>query len=214
VKIITDRQRTPEWRAARLGRLTSSRVDAMLSTTKKGDEAAGRRNLRVQLVLERLTGASQEDGYVSRDMERGNEIESDAFAAYEAQTGELAMPTGFIAHDDLLAGCSPDGVIGEFAGLIELKCPKSATHLEYLRSKTIPLDYFRQIQHQLWITGAAWCDFVSFDPRFPPPLRLLIERVTRDEAAMKAHELLVRMFLAEVDKELAEIEQMAGVAAA
>lgn len=214
MKILSEFQRTPEWYAARLGRVTSSRVDGMLATTKKGDEAAGRRNLRIQLVLERVTAESQEDGYVSKDMQRGADIEDDAFAAYEALTGNLVQRVGFIAHDDLPAGCSPDGYIGQFVGLLELKCPKAATHLDYIRSKAIPTDYYRQITHQLWITGAQWCDFVSYHPRFPESLRLLIERVERNEAAMAAHELLVRMFLAEVEKEVSEIETMAAAGAA
>lgn len=215
MRIVCDSQRSDEWFQARLGRVTSSRVDDMLASVKDPKkEAAGRRNLRVQLVLERLTGQVQEDGYVSKDMQRGADTEGDAFAAYEALTGNLVQRAGFIAHDDLLAGCSPDGYIGEFDGLLELKCPKSATHLDYIRSKSIPGDYYRQITHQLWITGAKWCDFVSYDPRFPEPLRLLIERVERDEAAMKAHELLVRRFLAECDKELAEIQALAGATVA
>lgn len=185
----------------------------MLAKVQKG-EAAGRRNLRIQLVLERLTGVPQEDGFQSKDMARGNEMEAEAFAAYEALTGNLTRRAGFLAHPELMAGCSVDGEIGNFAGIVELKVPKSATHLGYLRSKQVPDDYLKQVQHCLWITGAAWCDFVSYDPRFPERLRLLITRVTMSDADRAAYELLVRQFLREVDDEYSEVARMALVAVA
>ena len=212
--VATTDQRSDAWRTARLGRLTGSCAADMLATLKGGKEAAGRRNLRIRLVLERLTGEPQEDGYQSKDMTRGIEVEGDAFAAYEALTGHLARRVGFLAHPELMAGCSPDAEVGGFQGIVELKCPKSATHLGYLRSRDVPDEYLKQCQHNLWITGAPWCDFVSFDPRFPPALRLLITRVTLSDAERKAYELLVRMFLAEVDREYAEVAEMATVGAA
>lgn len=211
--VLTDAQRTDEWRLARVGRLTGSRVAEAFAMLKSGQEAAGRRNLRVQLVLERVTGQPQEDGYVSKDMQRGADIEAAASAAYEARTGNLAHSVGFLAHPTLMAGCSPDAEIGGFCGLLEVKCPKSATHLDYLRTRTIPGEYFKQILHGLWITQADWCDFVSYDPRFPPSLRLMITRVNRSEVDLKAYELLVRIFLSEVDKEHAEVADMASAGA-
>lgn len=213
-RVLTADQRSDAWRLARVGHLTGSRACDMLATTKKGEEGAGRRNLRIQLVLERLTGVAQEDGYQSRDMQRGIEMEAEAFAAYEALTGNLTRRAGFLAHPELLAGCSVDGEVGNFAGIIELKVPKSATHLSYLRSRDVPADYLAQVRHCLWITEAEWCDFVSYDPRFPEPLRLLITRVTMTDAERKAYELLVRMFLAEVDKEFLEVAAMANTGAA
>jgi hypothetical protein len=183
-----------------------------MATVKSG-EAAARRDLRTRLVLERLTGLSQENGYVNADMQRGTDKEPDAFAAYEALTGNLASPCGFFMHDTLRAGCSPDGIIGALDGLLELKCPKSATHLGYLRSKTVPRDYLYQIQHALWITGARWADFVSFDDRFPPPLQVFHVRVTRNETDVHGYELLARAFLTDVDREFEEVQAMAGAAA-
>src|SRR5690348_5803085 len=126
--IIDAEQRSPAWFAARLGRLTGSRAADMLATIKSG-EAAARRDLRLQLVCERLTGAAQEDPFVNAAMLRGIECEPLAFAAYEARTGLLAQRTGFLAHTSIMAGCSLDGHIGQFDGLLEVKCPKSATHL-------------------------------------------------------------------------------------
>ena len=206
--IIDAPQRSPEWFAARLGRLTGSRASDMLATLKSGGEAAGRRNLRVQLVLERVTGKSQENGYQSAAMTQGIEREVDACALYEALTGDVLTPTGFVAHTELLAGCSLDGHVGDFEGLIEVKSPIAATHLEYLTTDVIPGDYLKQIQHNLWITGAGWCDWLSFNPDFPAPLRAKLVRVERDNAAIKAYELLARVFLREVDTEVEHLLRM------
>jgi putative phage-type endonuclease len=213
VRILTTEQRTPEWFAARIGKFTASRASDMMATIKSG-EAAARRDLRVQIVCERLTGASQEDTYVNATMQRGVDKEPDAFGAYEALTGHLARQVGFLAHDTLPAGCSPDGVIGEFEGLLECKCPKTATHLSYLKSKAVPKDYFWQIQHSLWITGAQWCDFVSFDDRLPPGLQVFRVRVQRNEAEINSYELMARAFLSEIDKECDELAKLAEVVAA
>jgi predicted phage-related endonuclease len=208
--ILTMPQRSPEWYAARLGRLTGSCADAMLATIKSG-EAAGRRNLRVRLMLERVTGVSQEDQFVSKDMQRGIDEEDAAFRAYEVETGEVARRSGFLMHPTLMAGCSLDGEVDNYQGIIELKVPKSATHLEYLRGE-VPLGYLRQCQHNLWMSGAAWCDFVSYDPRFPEGLRLKITRIMMDDKQRAAYELAVRLFLGEVDREVAEVEALARAA--
>lgn len=212
MKVYDCEQRTPEWFAARIGMFTASTAADMLAKIKSG-EAAARRDLRVRLVLERITGYSQEAGYINADMQRGIDKEPDAVAAYEALTGHMIRPVGFVAHDELLAGCSPDGVVGNFDGIVELKCPKSATHLSYLRGKGLPAEYVGQVHHALWITGAQWCDFMSFDDRFPAPLQTFYVRVTRDDAAIAAYELAARLFLSEVDREVAELTTLAGAAA-
>lgn len=213
MKVIDCEQRSDVWRKARVGMFTASCASEMMATIKSG-EAAARRDLRVRLVCERLTGEPQEDGYVSASMARGTDKEPDALMAYEAMTGNLARPCGFVAHDTLPAGCSPDGVIGDFDGLLELKCPKTATHLSYLKAKTVPRDYLFQIVHSLWITGAQYCDFVSFDDRLPPTLQVFHVRVPRNQAEIDSYELMARAFLAEIDKELDELGKLAGVVAA
>lgn len=190
-------QRSEEWARARLGRLTSSCAADAFATIKKG-ESAGRRNLRVRLVLERLTGKSQENGFTSFDMERGIALEDEARRAYEAQTGILIDTVGFVLHDDLLVGCSPDGLTDD--GLIEMKCPKAATHLDYIRGG-LPGEYLTQITHSLWITGKVWADFVSYHPEFPDALRLKITRIFAKDLDLAAHELAVRLFLSEVEQE-------------
>jgi hypothetical protein len=185
----------------------------MLATRKDKTEAADRRNLRMQLVLERLTGRPQESGYQSAAMVQGIEREPDACAMYEALTGRFLSTTGFLAHNDLMAGCSLDGHVGDFEGIVEVKSPIAATHWEYLRSGQIPGDYQKQIVHQLWITGAAWCDWLSYNPDFSEPLQVKLVRYERDEAQINSYELLARMFLAEVDRELQEAEALAGAVA-
>lgn len=205
-------QRSEAWFKARLGRLTGSTASDMLATIKSG-EAAVRRDLRVRLVVERLTGRTQEDGYTNAAMQRGTEKEPDALAAYEASTGLVAWPIGFLAHDDLMAGCSPDGLVDDGAGLLELKCPKSATHLSYIKSGKVPANHIPQLTHNLWITGALWADFVSFDDRFPTELQIVRYRLLASDVDLKAYELMVRLFLAEVDKEVAELTERIGAAA-
>lgn len=210
--VLTTDQRSPEWYQARVGRLTASRAADMLATIKSG-EAAARRDLRLQLVCERLTGQSQDDGYTNPVMQRGVDLEPQAFAAYEALTGRMAHTVGFLGHRTHLAGCSPDGQVDDFAGILELKCPKSATHLGYLQTQQVPATYLPQITHALWITGAAWCDFLSYDDRFPEPLQVFLKRVTRDEVDLVGYEKKALAFLAEVDDAVAAIHTMTNVSA-
>lgn len=198
--VIDAEQRSDAWRVARCGRLTGSRAKDMLATIKSG-EAAARRDLRVQLVVERLTGQPQDDGYVNGDMQRGAELEPAAFAAFEAATGEVVQRSGFLAHTVHQAGASLDGHIGDFDGIVEIKCPRSANHLRYLREGGLPAEHLAQITHNLWVSGGAWCDFVSFDPRFPDHLQVFHVRVPRDERAIAAYEAQALAFLAEVERE-------------
>jgi hypothetical protein len=211
--IINAEQRSPEWFACRAGRLTGSSAGDMLAQIKSG-EAAARRDLRMRLVVERLTGLPQEDGFISKDMQRGIDLEPAAFAAYEALTGHLADRTGFVAHDELLAGCSLDGHVHAVDhGILELKCPKSTTHIKYIQGRRLPPEHKAQITHNLWITGAQWCDFVSFDDRFPPALQVFYIRVERKDVDVTAYELAARLFLDEVDQELETVRGLASVAA-
>lgn len=202
-------QRSPEWYQARLGRLTGSAANDMLTTIKSG-EAAARRNLRVRLMLERITGTAQEKDFQSADMLHGIETEADALAAYEARTGTLIDRVGFCQHNTLMVGCSPDAHVDDFTGLVSVKCPKQATHLETLKTRTVPTEYLRQIQHELWVTGAQWCDFLSYDPRFPEHLQTFLLRVPRESVNIAGYEALALAFLAEVD---AEVEAVKGLAA-
>jgi hypothetical protein len=202
VTILTDDQRSDAWRSARLGRLTGSRAKDILKSIRSGGEAAARRDYRLQLVCERLTGRADEDGYVSAEMQRGTDMEPAALAAYEAETGQIVQATGFLSADGLMVGCSLDGHVGDFAGIVELKCPKSATHLGYIREGLMPAAHLPQLRHNLWVSGAEWADFCSFDDRLPEDLQLFRVRVTREEAKLDDYEKEARAFLAEVDREL------------
>lgn len=196
-------QGSPEWKKDRAGKATGSRAGDIVATIKSG-EAAGRRNYRAQLVVERLTGDPAEDGYVSKEMQWGTDNEPFARMRYEEETGAVVREAGFAYLPDLPVGCSVDGFIddGGRVGLLECKCPLTATHIGYLNSGKLPAAYEPQVLHNLWVTGADFADFVSFDPRLPDFLRLFRVRVERDEVAIKRHEQAVLAFLKEVDAEV------------
>lgn len=211
--VIECAQRTPEWVAARLGRLTSSKADAMLATLKSGGESAGRRNLRVQLVLERLTGKPQERAFQSSAMQHGADKEEAARLAYEALTGQFVEQTGFVQHNELMAGASLDGHVGSFEGLIEIKAPLPATHLDYLRTGKVPTDYYRQCLHAMWLTGAKWCDWFSYCDEFPDGKQMKLVRIERNEAEIVEYDKKARAFLSEVDAEVLAVMTMDNLTA-
>lgn len=199
-------QQTPEWFAARLGKVTASRVADAIARTKSG-YSASRENYATELALERIMGYSQ-PGYTSPAMQWGIATEPEARAAYEMARGDMVAGCGLIDHPTIeMSGASPDGLIGS-DGLLEIKCPESKQHIEYLRLSTAPAKYKPQIQWQLACTGRAWCDFVSYDPRFPEPLRLHIVRVDRDAEYIASVELEVVEFLKQVAAVVAEIERI------
>jgi hypothetical protein len=206
VKLHHCDQRSDEWRLLRCGKLTASCVGDAFATIKSG-YAASRRNLILKLTLERLTGKPQESGFVSPDMERGTLLEPEAVGAYEAETGHLVSPVGFVEHDELLTGASPDGL--PEGGYVEIKCPKAATHLDYLRGG-LPIGYRLQMIHGLWLTGRTWADFVSYHPDFPEPLRLKVTRLWAKDLDFAAHELNVRTFLSECEREVNEVRALMG----
>lgn len=187
------------WRAARAGKATGSKADCIDAKSRDGkSEGNTRRDYRVQLVTERLTGCPVEEGFTSKDIQWGKDNEHDARMAYEQATGEIVREAGFAYLPETAAGCSVDGFIGD-RGILELKCPKSHTHLAYMQAKRLPPDYADQVAHNLWITGCEFADFVSFDPRFPDYLQLFTVRVYRSELKIDAHEAAVFRFLGEVD---------------
>ncbi len=194
--VITCDQRTDAWRLARLGRLTGSVAGDMLATIKSG-EAADRRNLRIALALERVTGKPLDNGFVSDAMKTGIDREADAVRRYEVLTGNLVTASGFLQHDTLMAGCSVDGHIGE-DGLLEVKAPQPPAHYQYLTAGKLPPAYLAQVLHNLWITGAAWCDWMSYQPDFPEHLQTVLVRVTRDEEQIAEYAAKATAFLKEV----------------
>jgi putative phage-type endonuclease len=186
-------QRSVEWIEARLGHATGSRASDMLA----GKDTQARKGYITQLVTERLTGMSQ-DFYTNADMQRGIEVEPVARAAYQANH-ELVDEVGFIKHPTILwFGASPDGLVGS-DGLVEIKCPRSTTHLEYIQAKKPPAKYVPQMMAQLSCTGRKWVDFVSFDNRFPEHLQLFVVRFEPSAEELEKFESKVKEFLNEVN---------------
>lgn len=172
-------QGSPEWFAARAGKITASRVKPLLAKTRSG-WSTSRKNMITQLAIERLTGEI-EDTYTNAAMQRGIDMEPEARTAYVFETGQLVTEEGICVHPDMpFATCSPDGLVGD-AGLVEIKCPSAmAKHFEALQSGSHAKEYHWQLHHQIFVTGREWVDAVSYDPRFPDGLRLAIKRVHRD----------------------------------
>lgn len=188
-------QRTEEWFSARLGKVTASRVADVLAKIKSG-ESASRKNYKMELVVQRLTG-KQGESFTNAAIEHGVTNEPFARMAYEAHTGTFVKEEGFVDNPTIEGfGCSPDGIVGE--GLIEIKCPNTATHIETVLENKAPSKYIPQMQCQMACTGAKWCDFVSFDPRVPEDLQLFVVRVERDQEYIDSMEVEVKQFLSEV----------------
>lgn len=196
-------QRTPEWFAARLGKVTASRVADVMAKTAKGP-GAGRANYMAELLCERLTG-QQAERFSNAAMDWGTVTEPQARAAYEFITDLAVVETGLVDHPTIpMFGASPDGLVGD-DGLIEIKCPNTATHIETLLSETVPGKYMTQMQVQMICTGRAWCDFVSFDPRLPPDLQIWIKRVPADAAMQAEITSEVTKFLGELSGKIAAL---------
>ena len=194
------------WFAERLGRATASRIADIIARTKER-YSTSRENYMVELALERITGRRAES-YTNAAMQRGTDLEPLARAAYEASTGVLVAEVGMIPHPRIaMAGASPDGLVGD-DGLIEIKCPNSATHIRTLRSKKPSGEYVTQMAWQMACAGRDWCEFVSYDPRMPDGLDLFVVRVHRDDAMIAMLETEVDAFLVEVDALVSELMAM------
>lgn len=196
-------QRSKEWFAARLGKVTASRVADLMATTKTG-YGASRANYMAELICERLTG-EQAERFSNAAMQWGTDVEPQARAAYEFITDAAVQEVGLVDHPSIeMFGASPDGLIGDL-GLIEIKCPNTATHIETLLGEVVPGKYFIQMQVQMACTGRAWCDFVSFDPRLPADLQIWVARVQRDDFAIKNIEAETVKFLGELDAKVSAL---------
>lgn len=193
-------QGTPEWHQLRLGKVTASRVADIFAKTKTG-ASASRNNYLIELALQRTT-KTIEPSYINSAMEWGTATEPQARVAYEVNTLNFVDQVAFIDHPTIeWFGCSPDGLVGE-QGLIEIKCPNSATHWEYYKAKEPPKKYWIQMQAQMAVTGRKWCDFVSFDPRMPERSQLLVVNVPRDSEFILFMEAEIKQFLSEVASEV------------
>ena len=201
---VAVQQGTDEWHELRRGKVTASRVADILAKTKTGPSAS-RQNYLIELALQRTT-KTIEPSYTNAAMEWGTQTEPQARVAYEVNTHNFVDQVAFIDHPTIAGfGCSPDGLVGK-DGLIEIKCPNSATHWEYFKAKEPPKKYFIQMQAQMAVTGAKWCDFVSFDPRMPERSQLLIVNVPRDPEFILYMETEIKQFLNEVETEVKLME--------
>jgi putative phage-type endonuclease len=196
-------QYSEAWFAARCGKATASRMADLTARTKSG-WGASRANYMAQLIAERLTGVPA-DSFSNAAMQWGVEKEPEAVAAYNffANTGPDVEPCGFVAHPRIeMSGASPDGVIGLY-GLIEVKCPNTATHIDTLLSGAVPEKYVKQMQWQMaCCPRAQWCDYCSYDPRMPEAMRLFVKRIPRDDKMIGSLEGGVAEFLSELDDKL------------
>jgi putative phage-type endonuclease len=201
-------QRTEEWHQARLGKVTASRVADVMAKTKAG-YGASRANYMAELIVERLTGRPG-DSFQSPAMTWGTNTEPLARAAYEAHKGVLVEEVGFVPHPTIpMAGASPDGLV-DMDGLVEIKCPNTATHIETLMTGNVPLKYVLQMHWQMICTGREWCDFVSFDPRMPEGMQLFVAKYlySNDTASDLIKE--VTAFLKELDDKVSSLKEKYG----
>ena len=202
-------QRTDAWHAARCGSLGASQIADAISKSKDGKAfGSTSANLRAKLVVERLTGI-QEDGFKTAAIQHGIDSEEAARLAYEAHTGAFVTEVGLYKHPTIEGThASPDGLVGD-DGLIEIKCPNSATHIDTLKTEKVPTKYLYQMQWQMRCTDRQWCDYVSFDPRLPENLRLFVKRIPRDDALLAKLEAEVMLFLKGVADDVATLQSMA-----
>lgn len=205
-------QGSEAWIAIRLGKVTASRVADVIARTKTGP-AASRANYMAELVAERLTGARGET-FTNAAMQWGTDNEPEARLAYEFRTDVTVEQVGFIVHPSIeMSGASPDGLVAA-DGLLEIKCPNTATHIETLLTGTIPAKYETQMLWQMACTGRAWCDFASFDPRLPEEMRLFVKRFDRDDKRIAEIEEQVREFLFELDTTVRRLSERYSLRAA
>ena len=198
-------QRSAEWFKIRCGKVTASRVSDVIAKTKSG-WGASRANYMAQLIAERLTGEVA-DSYSNSAMQWGTDHEDEARMAYEFYENAKVQEIGFVQHNDLESGASPDGLV-EDDGLTEIKCPNTATHIQTLLDQKIPRKYETQMLWQLECTDRKWCDFVSFDPRMPEDLKLFVKRFERDDKRLDEIRTMVADFIGELEDKLTALEKL------
>jgi putative phage-type endonuclease len=199
-------QRTDAWYEARLGRATASRIADIIAKTKSG-YSTSRDNYMAQLVCERLTGQKGES-FTNAAMQHGVDCEPLARSAYENFADVMVEEVGFVQHPKIeMAGASPDGLVGLF-GMLEIKCPNTATHIDTLLTQSVPTKYITQMQWQMRCCERQWCDFVSFDNRLPAELQLFVKRVEFDPEYVAMLEKEVTQFLSELDTKVSKLNNL------
>lgn len=201
-------QRSDEWMNARLGKVTASRVADVMAKTRSG-YAASRKNYQMELLCQRLTG-KREEGYTNAAMQRGTDLEPMARGRYEIDKDLLVIETGLVDHPEIPNfAASPDGLV-ESDGLLEIKAPNTAQHVEFLRTGKIDDRYQKQMLAQMLCTGRKWCDFVSYDDRLPTNLQYRCQRFDFD--IDRADEMVeeVTKFLDELDQLVMDLQEKAA----
>lgn len=196
-------QHTPEWWADRCGKATASRMGDLTRTLKKGGWAADRQNYLREKVAERVTGKNRDRRKVA-SLDHRLELEPDARAAYEFYYDTEIKLVGFVDHPRIpMAGCSPDGLVGDEGG-VEIKCCDSEGHLDIITAEAIDPDYLYQIHFNIACTDRQWWDFIAFNPDMPEEGKLWVKRIERDETIIAWMEQAVIDFNAEVDRKVDE----------
>lgn len=198
---MTILQRSEDWHADRCGKVTASRIKDVDAKPIKGRAYNA---LTLTILTERLTGV-QEETKTTGLMQWGIDQEPYAIAAYENETGNFVVGTGLIDHPTIkMSGASPDGLVDQ-DGQLEVKCPGSQTHLNTILTQEVPSEYVPQITWQLACTRRKWCDFVSYDPRLPEHLRLVVIRVNAEDLDIAGIEQSVIRFNQKIDQIIAEL---------
>lgn len=200
-------QGSPEWHALRCGKVTASRVADVIAKTKTG-WGASRANYAAELIAERLTGVAAE-GFTNAAMQWGTDQEPNARIAYEFMEDVTVEQVAFVVHPTIEdAGASPDGLVGQ-DGMVEFKCPNTATHIDTLINQAIPAKYVTQMMWQMACTGRQWCDFVSYDPRLPESMQMFVKRVHRDnDVILDLEKEVVRFLENEVEVKVSELRRL------
>ena len=210
-------QGTDEWRQARCGSVGASDAPRVVRRTKTG-YSADRDSLMAEKVLERLTGVPVEI-FKTQAMLQGTAREPEARLLYQMVRGVEVEEAGLVSHLTVKGShASPDGWVlhpGDtaIAGLIEIKSPLPAKHLDTLLTETISSDHVVQMQWQMACTVSPWCDYVSFNPDFPPAMQLWIKRVHRDSALIAELEREIATFIKELEGKVAKLSQRYRMAA-
>jgi predicted phage-related endonuclease len=212
MKIIECLQGGEEWKQARLGSLGGSRFHEAIARTKTS-WGASRANLAAELVIERLTRRPTEK-FVTAAMQAGTDNEPIARQLYEFMNDCQVIEVGLILHPTIrFSHYSPDGLIST-DGLLEIKAPQAAAHLQTLLTEEIPGKYITQMMWGLAVTGRKWCDYVSFNPTFPTDMQMFVKRIHRDDAAIFELEREAAAFLAEVEGTFAKLTSKFHIAEA
>ena len=207
-------QGTDEWRQARCGSVGASDAPRVVRRTKTG-YSADRDSLMAEKVLARLTLTPVEI-FKTQAMLQGTAREPEARLLYSMVRGVEVEEVGLVTHPSIKGShASPDGFVTGIlgVGLIEIKCPLPAAHLNTLLTETISNDHLVQMTWQLSCTGRQWCDFVSYNPDFPSGMSLWIKRINRDAAFIAELEREIAQFVKEVDRKVEQLSRRYATAA-